>query len=72
VKKLISLQSLKNMTTLGEGGFLTTNNDQYAEMARTLRTSHGTSMLTRPCLSATPLKTLVPAVNLILMIFNLK
>jgi len=33
-----SLQSLKNMTTLGEGGFLTTNNDEYAEMARTLRT----------------------------------
>ena len=33
-----SLQSLKNMTTLGEGGFLTTNRDDYAEMARTLRT----------------------------------
>jgi perosamine synthetase len=33
-----SLQSLKNMTTLGEGGFLTTNSDDYADMARTLRT----------------------------------
>jgi perosamine synthetase len=33
-----SLQSLKNMTTLGEGGFLTTNRDDYADMARTLRT----------------------------------
>jgi len=33
-----SLQSLKNMTTLGEGGFLTTNRDDYAEMARSLRT----------------------------------
>ncbi|MGQ9514747.1 MAG: DegT/DnrJ/EryC1/StrS family aminotransferase [Thermoproteota archaeon] len=33
-----SLQSLKNMTTLGEGGFLTTNSDEYAQMARTLRT----------------------------------
>jgi len=33
-----SLQSLKNITTLGEGGFLTTNRDDYAEMARSLRT----------------------------------
>lgn len=31
-----SFHSLKNMTT-GEGGMLTTNNDQYAEEARTLR-----------------------------------
>ncbi len=32
-----SFHSLKNMTT-GEGGMLTTNNDQYAEEARMLRT----------------------------------
>jgi len=32
-----SLQSLKNMTTLGEGGFLTTNRDDLAEMARPLK-----------------------------------
>ena len=32
-----SFHSLKNMTTLGEGGMLTTNNDKYAEEARRLK-----------------------------------
>ena len=32
-----SFQSQKNMSTLGEGGMLTTNNDKYAERARALR-----------------------------------
>ncbi len=32
-----SFHSLKNMTTLGEGGMLTTNSDEYAEEARRLR-----------------------------------
>ncbi len=32
-----SFHSLKNMTTLGEGGMLTTNNDEYAEKARRLK-----------------------------------
>ncbi len=32
-----SFQSLKNMTTLGEGGMLTTNSDEWAAEARTLR-----------------------------------
>jgi len=32
-----SFQSLKNMTTLGEGGMLTTNNDRWAEEASSLR-----------------------------------
>lgn len=34
-----SFSSLKNMVTLGEGGMLVTNNDEYAEMADKLRTN---------------------------------
>jgi perosamine synthetase len=34
---IFSFQSLKNMTTGGEGGMLTTNNDKYAEEALGLR-----------------------------------
>jgi len=34
-----SFSTMKNITTLGEGGMITTNNDAYAEMARGLRTS---------------------------------
>ncbi len=34
-----SFSTVKNMTTLGEGGMITTNSDTYAEMARGLRTS---------------------------------
>jgi len=33
-----SFHSLKNMSTLGEGGMLTTNNKQYADYAKKLRT----------------------------------
>ena len=33
----LDYQSLKNMTTLGEGGMLTTNNDRWAEEASSLR-----------------------------------
>jgi perosamine synthetase len=35
---IFSFQSLKNMTTGGEGGMLTTNNDAYAQEAMGLRT----------------------------------
>lgn len=34
-----SFSTMKNMTTLGEGGMITTNNKEYAEMIRGLRTS---------------------------------
>jgi perosamine synthetase len=34
-----SFSTMKNITTLGEGGMITTNNDDFAEMARGLRTS---------------------------------
>ncbi len=44
-----SFQSMKNMTTLGEGGMLTTNNAEYAKAAREIRSfgfdySRGTSV----------------------------
>ncbi len=34
-----SFSTMKNITTLGEGGMITTNNDSYAEMVRGIRTS---------------------------------
>jgi len=34
-----SFSSLKNMSTLGEGGMLVTNNDKYAELARGFRSN---------------------------------
>lgn len=34
-----SFSTMKNMSTLGEGGMITTDNEKYAEMARGLRTS---------------------------------
>jgi len=34
-----SFSTMKNITTLGEGGMITTNNDTYAEMSRGIRTS---------------------------------
>lgn len=33
-----SFSTMKNITTLGEGGMITTNNDSYAEMVRGIRT----------------------------------
>src|SRR5205085_5508907 len=42
-----SFHSLKNMSTMGEGGMLTTNDDRYADEVRKLR-SMGTIMRTAP------------------------